>query len=225
MKPSEAGPTSEQEGTTSARAGFSPALRAVLEELKTNGEASADELAEGLGVTVSAVRQSLRPLEEQGVVAHRDERTGPGRPRRHFCLTPAAESLWPKRYGQLTNQLLGFIESSDPDLVARAFDQRGAERVVRARDRLAGRTFDERVRELATILDEDGYLADATRVSPGFWRVNEHNCAVLDVARRYHHACTSEISFLRQALPDADIERVAHIASGAHSCVYEIRRR
>ncbi|MGH9058921.1 MAG: helix-turn-helix transcriptional regulator [Acidimicrobiales bacterium] len=216
---------SETAGTDSGLAGFSVPVRALLEELKSTGDASADELAAALGVTVSAVRQHLRPLEQQGLVAHRDERPGPGRPRRRYCLAPAAESLWPKRYGQLTNQLLGFMEAVDPGLVAQAFEQRGAERARRAAVRLAGKPFDERVRELAAILDEDGYLADATRVEPGFWRVNEHNCAVLDVARRYDHACTSELAFLRDAVPDAAIERVAHIVSGAHSCVYEIRAR
>ncbi|MDQ6839015.1 MAG: helix-turn-helix domain-containing protein [Actinomycetota bacterium] len=199
-------------------------MRAILEQLKAAGDSSADEMADQLGVTVSAVRQHLRPLEEQGLVAHRDERRGPGRPRRRYCLAPAAESLWPKRYGQLTNQLLGFLEATEPDLVARAFDQRGAERARRAEARLAGKPFDDRVRELAAILDEDGYLADATHVAPGFWTINEHNCAVLDVARRYDHACSSELAFLRRAVPDADIERVAHIVSGAHSCVYEIRQ-
>ncbi|MDQ2725633.1 MAG: helix-turn-helix domain-containing protein [Actinomycetota bacterium] len=223
-EPVDLAPT-ETAGTGSARAGFSPAVRAVLEQLKAAGDVSADDLAVDLAITVSAVRQHLRPLEEQGLVAHRDERTGPGRPRRHYCLAPAAESLWPKRYGQLTNQLLGFVEATDPDLVARVFDQRGAERTRRAEMRLVGKPFDERVRELAMILDEDGYLADATHVAPGFWTVNEHNCAVLDVARRYDHACTSELAFLRAAVPDADIERVAHIVSGAHSCVYEIRQR
>ncbi|MDQ6784828.1 MAG: helix-turn-helix domain-containing protein [Actinomycetota bacterium] len=216
---------SETAGSGSALGGFSPAVRAVLEQLKGAGEISADELAGGLGITVSAARQHLRPLEDRGLVAHRDERSGPGRPRRRYCLAPAAESLWPKRYGQLTNQLLGFLDATDPALVARVFDQRGAQRARRAEVRLAGKNFDDRVRELATILDEDGYLADATQLSTGFWTVNEHNCAVLDVARRYDHACTSELAFLRAALPDADIKRVAHIVSGAHSCVYEIRRR
>ncbi len=49
-----------------------------------------------------------------------------------------------------------------------------------------------------------------------------HNCAVLDVAERYGQACSSEIAFLRQALPDARVERVSHMIAGAHSCAYQI---
>jgi DeoR family suf operon transcriptional repressor len=199
--------------------------RAVLEHIKQAGEASAEAIAEAIGVTVGAVRQQLTILGADGLVAHRDERPGPGRPRRRFCLTPAAEGLWPKRYGQLTNQLLGFFEQSDPGLVEGAFEQRRRRRVDSARQRLQGKAFDDRVRELTAILDEDGYLAECQEMSTGVWRIAEHNCAILDVATRYRIACGSEIAFLREALPDATIERVQHIASGGHMCAYEVRRK
>jgi len=45
---------------------------------------------------------------------------------------------------------------------------------------------------------------------------------VLDVAERYGQACSSEIAFLRQALPDARVERVSHMIGGAHSCAYVV---
>ncbi|MDQ6791186.1 MAG: transcriptional regulator [Candidatus Dormibacteraeota bacterium] len=196
--------------------------RAVLEHIKHTGEASAETIAEAVGVTVGAVRQQLAILGAEGLVAHRDERPGPGRPRRRFCLTPAAEGLWPKRYGQLTNQLLGFFEQSDPGLVEEAFEQRRRRRVENARRRLQGKAFDDRVRELTAILDEDGYLADCQELGPGVWRIAEHNCAILDVASKYHIACGSEIAFLREALPETTIERVQHIASGGHMCAYEV---
>jgi len=215
----------EQAGLAVGLDNLPPGRRAVLSTLKTRGEASADEVATTLGVTVGAVRQHLAPLEEQGLVAHRDERPGPGRPRRRYCLTPAAESLWPKRYGQLANQLLTFIDGADPTLVELAFEHRRRERVARAAARLAGLSFDARVRELARILDDDGYLASCEQVAPGEWRVVEHNCAILDVAERYGEACSSELSFLRDSLPDADVQRTAHMMAGAHVCAYAIRVR
>jgi DeoR family suf operon transcriptional repressor len=199
--------------------------RVVLEHLKRAGEASAEAIAEAVGVSVGAVRQQLAVLDAQGLVAHRDERPGPGRPRRRYCLAPAAEGLWPKRYGQLTNQLLGFVMQSDPALVDDVFERRRRVRVDNARRRLEGKSFEARVRELAAILDEDGYLADCEEAGPGVWRIAEHNCAILDVAARYRVACSSEIAFLREALPDATIERVQHIAAGGHMCAYEVRQR
>jgi len=215
---------SETAGQSVALDGLAPGRRAVLSTLKTRGEATADEVATILGLTVGAIRQQLGPLEADGLVAHRDERAGPGRPRRHYCLTPAAEGLWPKRYGQLTNQLLAFIEDADPTLVDLAFERRRQSRVERAVARMAGKSFDNRVRELASILDDDGYLASCTRVGAGRWRVVEHNCAILDVAQRYGAACGSELAFLRETMADAEVERTEHMMAGAHVCAYEIRR-
>jgi DeoR family suf operon transcriptional repressor len=52
-----------------------------------------------------------------------------------------------------------------------------------------------------------------------------HSCAIWAVASRYGQACTTELEFLREVLPEVEIERVAHKASGAYACGYEIRPR
>lgn len=197
----------------------------ILMTLKSAGEATADQLADQLGLTVAAVRQRLGPLTGEGLVAHRDERTGRGRPRRWYRLAPPAESLFPKRYGQLTNQLLGIIEDSDPSLVEGAFTRRAKQRQAQAVKRLRGLDPDAAVAELAAILDEDGYLANWEKLAEGSWRVTELNCAILDVARQHGVACTSELSFIRAVLPWARVERVTHLLSGGHSCSYEIREK
>jgi DeoR family suf operon transcriptional repressor len=197
--------------------------RGILMLLRRRGEASAAELAAALGVSQSAVRQQLGPLTAAGLVAHRRVGSGPGRRRHLHRLAPAAEELFPKRYDDLTVELLADVEAEDPELLARAFARRRDRRIERARTRLAGRDFDERVAELARILDDDGYLAEARREPDGSWLVTEHNCAILDVARRWGHACVTEIEFLRAVLPDARVERVAHIMAGAHVCSYAIR--
>ncbi|HXE43850.1 MAG TPA: ArsR family transcriptional regulator [Conexibacter sp.] len=200
--------------------------RALLVALRKRGEARAEELAEQLDVTVSAVRQHLQGLAAADLVAHREERAGPGRPRHVYRLAPAAEALFPRAYGELTVELLDYIDDEDPTLVARAFERRRRARVERVRERLAGLDFDARVAEVAQVLDEDGYLAEVEPLADGGgWRILEHNCAILAVAQRYGHACGAELAFLREALPDADVTRVSHILTGAHACAYEVRRR
>ena len=192
--------------------------------LKHAGEAGAEDLATTLGVTTSAVRQQLDALTTDGLVTHRTETRGRGRPTHLYRLTRAAEPLFPKAYGGLTNELLGYVAAADPALVDDIFDRRRQRRLDGARARLAGagQDLEPRVAELARILDEDGYLAGFEALPDGSFRIVEHNCAVLDVAERYGQACSSEIAFLRQALPDARIERVSHMIAGAHSCAYRI---
>jgi DeoR family transcriptional regulator, suf operon transcriptional repressor len=198
--------------------------RAVLLLLKKRGEAGADQLAAALGITVSAVRQHLARMVEGGLVAARREAHGPGRPPHRYSLTPAGDALFPRFYAELTNELLDYAADDDPDLVDRIFERRRRRRLAQARDRLAGGTFDERVTRLTEILDSDGYLAEFERRPDGSYLVTEHNCAILGVAQRYRLACSTEIEFLREALPDATVERVAHMMAGAHVCAYEIRR-
>ena len=210
---------SELAGSSVALDAMAPGRRAVLSTLKGRGEASAAEVADVLGVTVGAVRQLLAPLEEDGLIAHRDERPGPGRPRRRYCLTPAAEGLWPKRYGELTNQLLSFMNAEAVDA---AFEQRRQGRVARAQARMVGLDFEQRVATLATILDEDGYLASCSPVGDGVWEIVEHNCAILDVAQHYGTACGTELAFLQEVMIGAEVVRTAHMMAGAHVCAYEI---
>jgi DeoR family suf operon transcriptional repressor len=199
--------------------------RAILQHIKKQGESSAEAIASACAITVSGARQHLVALERDGLIAHREERDGPGRPRHLFSLTPAGDALFPRNYANLTNELLEYVEDEDPLLVQRLFDRRAHRRLEQARLRLQGLSFREKVAAIAQILDEDGYLADFAQREDGTFVITEHNCAVLSVAKRYGHACSSELAFLQAALPEAELIRVAHQIAGAHVCAYEVRPR
>lgn len=197
--------------------------REILLRLKREGPLTARELAERLGVTPSGARQLLSALEGDGLVTHRRERRGPGRPVHLYELTGRGDALFPRRYGDLADELLGYLEELDGDLLEEIFRRRRDRRVREARSRLRGLRFEDGVRELARILDEDGYLAEVRESGDGFLLV-EHNCAVHRLAARYGQACSSEIEFIREVLPGAEVRRVSHIASGGPACAYEIHR-
>src|SRR5580658_5887546 len=181
--------------------------RTILTALKSRGEARAEDLANDLGVTVSAMRQHLQSLASDGLVEHEQVRDGRGRPRHIYHLTDRADSLFPRAYAEITNELLGYVDEVDHELLEKVFRRRRDRRIRQANTRLAGKPFDERVAELARILDEDGYLATVEAGDDGTYRIVEHNCAILGVARRYNQACTSEIEFIRSVLPDAEVTR------------------
>jgi DeoR family suf operon transcriptional repressor len=200
------------------------ARRAVLVEVKRAGAGRAGDLAASLGLTVAAVRQQLARLVDDGLLVHEREVAGRGRPAHRYRLTDAGEALFPKRYGDLASELLGYLGGPHSEVVDELFEQRRRRRLAGARARLAGRPLDGQVAEMARILDEDGYLAELVPVEGG-WRIVEHNCAILSVARGYRQACSSELGFIREALDGATVERVAHQMDGAHACAYEIRPR
>ena len=201
--------------------------RSLLYALRRRGEATAEQLAEQLGVTLSAARQLLTALQDDGLVESVEAtKTGRGRRPLVYSLTPRADTLFPKAYGELTNELLDYVADADRGLVDDVFARRRDNRVAAARARLEPkRSLGAKVAELTRILDEDGYLASSERVGYGVYRIVEHNCAIWAVALRYGQACTSELDFIRTVLPEADVERVAHMVAGARQCAYEVRAR
>lgn len=210
---------------TASLASFPSTRKAILVSLKKRGEARAEDLANELGITASAVRQHLTGLMANGFVGHRELKGSPGRPKHLYRLTDLAEALFPKTYSDLTNEVLGILEHEDPALLQTVFDRRKERRIERAKQRMqaAGADFEDQLAELTKILDEDGYLAEWERLDDGTYRITEYNCAVLGVAANYRQACSSEVDFLRSVLPTADIERTAHLMAGEHRCAYVIR--
>jgi DeoR family transcriptional regulator, suf operon transcriptional repressor len=201
--------------------------RAVLYAVRRRGEATAEQVAEQLGMTVSGARQHLSALAGSGLVhAHELPTEAPRRGRRTlaYVTTTAADQYFPKAYGELTNELLGYVGDADPALLDELFARRREHRIETARARVAStRGLGAQVAELTAILDEDGYLATYERIGRGAYRVVEHNCAIWAVAQKYGQACASEIEFIRAVLPDATVERVQHMVAGARHCAYEIR--
>jgi predicted ArsR family transcriptional regulator len=203
--------------------------RAVLYAVRRIGDATVDDVADQLGITVSGARQHLSSLAEHGLVAavevHPD-RPRRGRPRLTYHVTELGDLLFPKAYGALTNELLGYLAETGDDAVDRLFHRRRDHRIAHAIARLdRHRSLAGKVAELTAILDEDGYLASFERLGRDRYLVVEHNCAIAAVAGRYRQACTSELEFIRTVLPDAEITRVSHIANGDRRCAYDVRRR
>jgi DeoR family suf operon transcriptional repressor len=202
--------------------------RAVIYALRRRGEASADDIARQLDMTVSGARQHLTALVDDGLAEVAELPRPPGqrgRAQLAYMVTERADALFPKAYGELTNELLGYASETDSGLIDTLFQRRRDERIRNATERLARkRGLKAKVAELTRILDDDGYLATYEEVD-GAFRIIEHNCAIWAVAQRYGQACTSELDFIRAALPDADVDRVQHMVAGAPHCAYEVRAR
>jgi predicted ArsR family transcriptional regulator len=201
----------------------------VLYAVRRRGEATAEQVAEQLDITVSGARQHLAALARDGLVDTAELASPEGRRGRRtlvYSATPDADVYFPKAYGELTNELLGYVADTDRELVDQLFARRREARIEGARVRLASkRTLRTKVAELTRILDEDGYLASWEQVSPGVFRIIEHNCAIWAVAERYGQACTSELDFIRTVLEGAHVERVQHMVAGARRCAYEVTAR
>lgn len=203
--------------------------RVVLYAVRRRGDATVGQVADDVEISVSGARQHLASLAEHGLVdtaESSDEPRRRGRPRLTYHVTELGDLLFPKAYGALTNELLGYVADTDAGAIDRLFARRRDHRIETASARLdRHRSLAGKVAELAAILDEDGYLATHERLGRNHFVVVEHNCAIAAVAGRYRQACTSEIEFIRAVLPEADVTRISHMANGDRRCAYDIRRR
>jgi predicted ArsR family transcriptional regulator len=201
--------------------------REILVRLRREGPASPDQLAGSMGASRTGVLQQLRALEATGFVSRETVRHGVGRPRHLYDITPEAQELFPTNYDGLAAGLLAAIGAVGGEaLVEQVFVARRQQIGDRVRRQLddrvgAGAPLLDRVRALAVLQDEQGYLADASVEPDGSIRLREHNCAILDVARGERAACDAELDLFREVL-GADVVRETHIASGDRCCSYRV---
>src|SRR5712664_496412 len=115
----------------------------VLELLRRKGRCSAETIASDLRVTPNAVRQHLTNLERDGLVVSHPERSGRGRPSLLFSLTERADSVFPKRYGQLATMVLQEVqEMGGPDALDEVFERMASRHAAAISRNLEGLQFD-----------------------------------------------------------------------------------
>jgi len=188
---------------------------ALLDLLKIHGPMNVPKLAGLLEVNPTAVRQQVAVLEREGLVAVRVERRKVGRPTHLYSLTPKAEALFPQAYGPIAVSILRQIREIDGDgKIEKILARRTRELVAKYRKALAGKSMEERVRELARIRDEEGYMAKAQGKT-----LTEHHCPIAEVAREFPIVCKFE-KLLFEAVLGVSLERTDHMASGGQTCHY-----
>ena len=193
--------------------------REILIRLRRDGASTPDQLAVAIGASRTGVLQQLRALEATNFVSRQTIRHGVGRPRHLYDLTGDAQELFPSNYDGLAAGLLSAIGAvGGQELIEQVFQARRRQIGDRVRRELEERIgadapLTERVRALAVIQDEQGYLCESMIDADGTIRLREYNCAIYHVARENAAACRAELQLFRDVL-GVQVVRESHIASG-----------
>ena len=162
----------------------------ILELLRRRGRCSAETIANDLGVTPNAIRQQLTNLERDGMVHSQPERSRRGRPSLLFALTERADSVFPKRYGQLATMVLQEVQDmSGPDALDEIFARVAARHAGAIERDLDGLEFDEKMRRLVAWIGRAGTLVEQSETGEGV-RVTIHNCPFRNTALKFPQVCT-----------------------------------
>lgn len=194
----------------------------IVRALKRDGERSAPEFAQMLGISDVAVRRHLALLAEEGLVADRTVNQGRGRPVARYRLTDRGEELFPHRYGQVLGELVEFITEEQGRTAIRSFLKWRQERETeRYGQRVQGDGLPQRLEELAAALSEAGFEARVTETEDGFELTQTH-CAVYDMAKEHPEMCAHEAAMFRRVLGDVQVSRRETIAKGSRACVCSV---
>ena len=199
--------------------------RAIVKLLKSDGPLGSAQLAERLGLTAMAVRHHLYVLEEEGLVAAEERPVPIGRPAKHWRLTREADRFFPEAYAELSVALVDAMRDTFGDeglnrvLVSRCARQRSeyAKR-IRPADPL-----EKRLKELARVRTEEGYMAEVRPEGGGSYLLVENHCPICAAANACQGFCSTELDLFRSVLgAGVEVERVEHIVSGDRRCAYRV---
>ena len=193
----------------------------ILQLLKMRAGMTIGQLTEALHISQMGVRQHLAILETEGLVEHYQEKQGRGRPPYVYRLTDEANSLFPTTYANFAVGLMHEVAKfNGPGFINKVFRERMKSQLTAYQLRLKGKTLSERVKELACIRDEEGYMARFHEEEDDYILI-EHNCPIAVIAQEYPHVCEIELALFRQSL-DAKLVREEHLMQGSHRCCYRI---
>lgn len=192
-------------------------------------QAGLKELADIMKISRMAVHKHLSVLQNRGLVESIEIReSSVGRPKMMYQLTSQSKSIFPKSYSAIATHALDFIEGN--------MGKEGVERVLRDRQddlfdkyykHLKDLDFDKRVKELARIRDEEGYMAESKKESKLSSRRHvllEYNCPIIHIAEKHWEACSVETELFEKLL-GANIETTHRAAQGDLICKFVIREK
>lgn len=205
--------------------GIAGGRMAVLELLKRQGPIASEALAAQLGITAMAVRQHLSALEDDGLARSEARPNGRGRPAKHWSATLEADSRFPDSHSALAVELIQHLRTS--------FGDEGLDRLLRLRTAEQQKSYGarigakhslkDRLKALARIRAEEGYMAEVRRDGDG-WLFVENHCPICAAAKLCSGLCREELALFQRVLGNGvRVERVSHIVAGAGRCAYRVR--
>jgi len=203
--------------------------RDLLLLLRTRPGITVNELARSLSLSVVGVRRHLETLAAEQVVvqvpAVRGGTGGVGRPPHGWRLSPTGLELFPRRYDALANDLLeDLAEEAGPETVEAVLARRTDKLVAQYESALEGVDDPvEKVRVLAELRDQGGYVTECHLGDEGEVLLVENNCAIHRVAEKHSVVCNMELVLFRRVLgPEVEVTRQAHTMAGDPVCCYRV---
>lgn len=182
---------------------------------------TADEIAEDLGITRTAVRQHLAALERDRYVARGAPRRTAGRPGFVYELTREGRELFPRRYSWFSSLLLEALQQQHGKDGLVEYLRNLASTLAARAAAASGQRPDQRVRTLATLMNELGYDAEAGKDGERGIEIRAYNCVYHHLAEEYPALCAFDVELIR-GISGRDVEHVECMVRGGRCCRFRL---
>ncbi|MDE1853296.1 MAG: ArsR family transcriptional regulator [Thaumarchaeota archaeon] len=185
---------------------------------------TAKELASILSIQTSAARKHLEALREFGIGSYEYVRLGVGRPKKVFALTEKGRTLFPMRYAELLNMLLGNMINRSRGEVNQAIAQI-AEAVGKEMNP-TGKTDREQLANLSAALNEFGFVTSIEEDDRSY-SIISRSCPLYQTASKYQPLICHGLhdGIIRSALPREDVKLKECMVLGQSLCRHVIVKR
>lgn len=196
----------------------------ILEHLQRNGSATIKDLEQVLGVTTTAVRQHLIPLQAEGYVERRSVNTGVGRPHHAYFMTDKAHDLFACHCDDLALTLLEEVfQIEGGEKTALLLQRVGSRLAGKYAESVRSELLQSRVEELAFAFNRRGVLADAI-VEDEVIALKTYNCPFHELAQEHHEICDMDQDMIEQLL-GSDVDLGSRITDGHNCCTFVVKRK
>jgi predicted ArsR family transcriptional regulator len=183
------------------------------------------DLSKAMKISKMAIHKHLVELQNRGLVESTDIRIGVGRPKMLYSLTSIGKTIFPKSYADIATIAIDFIEQNmGKNSVEAVLRQRQSDLYDKYYLRIKNLDFDHKVKELAKMRDEEGYIAESKKNQKNnSHTLLEYNCPIIMIAEKHWEACYIETDLFEKVL-DAKIEVTHRAAKGDSVCKFMIKQ-
>ena len=208
--------------------GINGQKKKILWYLKVMQQAGLEELANTMKISRMGAHKHLADLQKRGLVEALESRTGVGRPKMIYKLSSQSKTVFPKSYVSIATFSMDFIEKNmGKEGVIRMLRERQNDLFSTYYERLKNLNFGDRVKELAKIRDEEGYIAESKKnkgKGDSGHVLLEYNCPIIHIAEKHWEACSAETELFEKLLY-ADVETTHRAAKGDLVCKFAIKEK
>lgn len=187
---------------------------------------SIDDLASRLDISRAAVQQHFVALERDGLIKKKQLNKTGGRPVSLYELTDGGINYFPKQYAWLTELLLtNALDETNSARLVETLQKLGKKTADKLKNRLAGKSQEARVTELAQIMNELGFqVKTITDADTGRPCIQAFNCVYHDLAQKHHEICEFDLALITSLL-DKPIKHASCMARGDCSCRFVVEEK